>query len=75
MNNHAQEWANILAPEEKLRHRKEHENKIYGENLYYVSDSVEHLGEVAVNAWYNELRYIRPEDKEEDYQNPRGTIG
>lgn len=78
MNNHAQEWANTIAPERVLRHRSAVDNDIYGENIFYKSgvEPDEDIGKQCVDAWYNELRYVDVNDGEERLRNnPRGVIG
>lgn len=73
MNNHAQEWANFLAPKRILRQRKSSENNLYGETLYASSPS-EDIGKAAVDTWYNELRFIHVGDNDDDLHNNPNII-
>ncbi len=56
----AQEWADKLASEDKMYHRKP--NK-FGENIYWISGG-EITGDMPVEAWYNEIKdynYSKPD--------------
>lgn len=60
MNSFAQEWADKLASTGRLGHRP---SNPFGENIYYTTE-LDHLGNSAVDGWYEEIKKFRPGDSE-----------
>ncbi|KAE9544508.1 hypothetical protein AGLY_000049 [Aphis glycines] len=60
LNNCAQDWANYMAENNFFDHRK---HNFYGENLY-GRQSLDNLGEIAVDSWYNEMSLFTSANKE-----------
>ncbi|KAE9545243.1 hypothetical protein AGLY_000786 [Aphis glycines] len=60
LKNCAQDWANYMAENNFFDHR---EHNFYGENLY-GRQSLNNLGEIAVDSWYNEMSLFTSANKE-----------
>lgn len=62
IDHYAQDWANTLAKTNQFRHRFDDGSKgIYGENIH-KSNKIMHVGEVAVDLWYYEVRLVHTND-------------
>lgn len=61
MNSFAQDWANVLAVTGERRHRP---SNPFGENIYFTTAESDNLGEVAVDAWFEEIAKFNGSDEE-----------